>query len=229
MVLSTWGDMLTSSFKGLWVGVISFLPNLVIAIIILCVGWAVGSLVAKAIEQFMKTIKFDEALSKAGFEDVIKRSGLNLNSGKFVGGLLKYFIIIAFLMVCLEILGLNKVTDFLKEVVTGYLPRVIIAVLTLLVGAVVGDVLSRIVTASAKTANLVSANTLGLISKWAVWVFAILVAMERMEIAGAFIQTLFTGLIVAVSLAVGISFGLGGQQAAARAIEKVQHDISSHK
>ncbi|MFZ2522157.1 MAG: hypothetical protein WAZ44_00180 [Minisyncoccia bacterium] len=228
MILSTWGDMLTSSFRGLWGGVISFLPNLVIAIIILCIGWAVGALVSKAIEQFMKSIKFDEALGKAGLEDVVKRSGINLNSGKFVGGLVKYFIIVAFLIVSLEILKLNQVTSFLQQIVIGYLPQVIIAVLILLVSGVVGDILSKIVTASAKTANLSSANTLGVIAKWAVWIFAILVALSQMGIAGAFIQTLFTGFVVAVSLALGISFGLGGQTAAARAIEKVQHDISHH-
>lgn len=220
--------MLASSFRGLWGGVISFLPNLVVAVIILFVGWAVGALVSKAIEQFMKSIKFDEALGKAGFEDVVRRSGINLNSGKFIGGLVKYFIIVAFLIVSFDVLHLTKVTDFLQQVVIGYLPQVIIAVLILLVGGVVGDILSKIVMASAKTAGLTSANTLSVVAKWAVWVFAILVALSQMGIAGAFIQTLFTGFVVAVSLALGISFGLGGQTAAARAIEKVQHDISHH-
>ena len=46
-----------------------------------------------------------------------------------------------------------------------------------------------------------------------------------MGIAGAFIQTLFTGFVVAVSLALGLSFGLGGQEAASRAIEKAQRNI----
>ncbi len=228
MILSTWGDMLSASFRGLWGGVIAFLPNLIVAIIILCVGWAVGAIIAKGIEQFMKSIKFDEALRRAGVEDVVRQSGLNLNSGKFVGSLVKYFIIVAFLIVSFDVLHLTQVTSFLQQIVVGYLPQVIIAVLILLVSGVVGDVLSRVVTASAKTAGLTSANTLGVIAKWAVWIFAILVALSQMGIAGAFIQTLFTGFVVAVSLALGISFGLGGQQAAARAIDKVQHDISHH-
>lgn len=218
--------MLSASFRGLWGGVIGFLPNLVVAIVILFIGWAVGAIIAKGIEQFMKTIKFDEALKKAGFEDIIRRSGLNLNSGRFVGSLVKYFVIIAFLIVSFDILHLTQVTSFLQQIVVGYLPQVIVSVLILLVSGVVGDVLSKIVVASAKTANISSASTLGVIAKWAVWIFAILVALSQMGIAGAFIQTLFTGFVVAVSLALGLSFGLGGQQAAARAIEKVQHDIS---
>ncbi|MEQ1500091.1 MAG: hypothetical protein ABL917_01815 [Parcubacteria group bacterium] len=226
MILSTWGDLLKASFQGLWLGVIGFVPDLIVALVILGIGWAIGSAVGKAISHFVKLIQFDEALRRAGFEDVVKKSGLNLNSGRFLGGIVKYFIIVVVLIASFDVLGLTQVTAFLQQVVVGYLPQLIIAVLILLVGAVVGDVLSRIVTASSKTAGLSQANFLGVVSKWAVWVFAILVALSQMGIAGAFVQTLFTGFVVAVSLALGLSFGLGGQVAAARAIEKIQNEIS---
>ena len=84
----------------------------------------------------MKMIKFDEALRKAGFEGVVKKAGLNLNSGKFIGALLKYFVIVVFLIASFDVLGLNQVTAFLQQVVLGYLPQLIIAILILLVGAV---------------------------------------------------------------------------------------------
>jgi len=228
MILSTWGDLLNASFQRLWLGAVDFIPDLVVALVILLVGWAIGAAIAKAIAHFMKMIKFDEALQKAGFEDIVKKSGLNLNSGHFLGGLVKYFIIVVFLMVSFDVLGLNQVTSFLQQIVVGYLPQLIIAVLILLVGGVVGDVLSRVVVAGSRTAGLTQANFLGIVSKWAVWVFAILVSLSQMGIAGAFIQTIFTGFVVAVSLAVGLSFGLGGQTAAARAIDRVSDKISSH-
>ncbi len=228
MILDTWGQVLNTSFQNLWAGVVMFIPNLIVALVILAIGWAIGAAIGKAIAHLVKAIKFDEALNRAGFGDFVKKSGLNLNSGHFLGSLVKYFIIIVFLIASFDVLGLNQVTAFLQQVVIGYLPQLIIAVLILLVGAVVGDVLSRIVVASARTASLSQANFLGTVSRWAVWVFAILVALSQMGIAGAFIQTLFTGFVVAVSLALGLSFGLGGQAAAAKAIEKVQSEISHH-
>lgn len=228
MILETWRQVLESSFQGLWAGVIMFIPNLIVAIVILCIGWAIGAVIAKGIQHFMKMIQFDEALKKAGLEDLVRKAGLNLNSGRFVGELVKYFIIVVFLIASFDVLGLKQVTLFLQQIVVGYLPQLIIAVLILLVGGVVGDVLSRVVVASAKTASVRSANFLGVFSKWAVWVFAILVALSQVGIAGAFIQTLFTGFVVAVSLALGLAFGLGGQNAAARTIEKVQNEMSHH-
>lgn len=229
MILNTWGEVLNTSFQGLWTGVIMFIPNLIVALIVLCIGWGIGVVVEKGIVHFMKMIKFDEALRKAGFEEFVRKSGLNLDSGRFVGALVKYFIIMVFLIASFDILGLNQVTAFLQQIVIGYLPQLIIAVLVLLVGGVVGDVLSRVVNAAARTAGLSSANFLATVSKWAVWVFAILVALNQMGIAGPFIQTLFTGFVVAVSLALGLSFGLGGQQAAAKTIDRVQEKIASHR
>jgi hypothetical protein len=81
MPLETWGGIIKTSFQGLWAGVIMFIPNLIIALVILFIGWAIGAAVSKAISHFMKAIKFDEALSKAGFESLVKKAGLNLNSG----------------------------------------------------------------------------------------------------------------------------------------------------
>ncbi len=227
MVLQMWGDKLAMSFQTLWGGVITFIPNLIVAIVIFFLGWLIGSIVAKGVARFMHTLKFDDALRQAGVEDVVKKGGINLNSGKFVGGVIKYFIITVFLIASFDVLGLTQVTEFLKDIVVNYLPSLIVGILILLVGTVVGDVMSRIVSASSRSAGVSSAGVLGTITKWAIWVFSFLIALSHIGIAPGIIQTLFTGLVVALSLGFGLSFGLGGQEAAKKAIEKVQHEISS--
>lgn len=227
MFMANTGMVLQGSFQNLWAGVVMFIPQLVVALVIVLVGWAIGMIIDKAVMKFFEMIKFDEALKKAGFENIVKKSGLRMNSGAFIGGIIKYFIIVVFLIAAFDVLGLSQVTAFLQQVVLGYLPQLIIAVLILLVGAVVGDVLGRVVTAGSSTAGLTSSNLLGKVAKWAVWIFAILVSLSQMGIAGSFIQTLFTGFVVALSLALGLSFGLGGQEAAADAIKKVRSEVSS--
>src|SRR5262245_45051511 len=98
MILNEWGNVLLTSFQGLWMGVIAFIPNLIVAIVILLIGWAVSAIVFKGISTFFKMIKFDEALRKTGLDDVVRKGGLSLNSGHFVGKLVQYFIIVAFLI-----------------------------------------------------------------------------------------------------------------------------------
>src|SRR5581483_3783466 len=103
MILQTWGQVLQSSFQGLWAGVIMFIPNLIVAIIIVLIGWGIGVIVCNAIEQFIRAIKFDHALRKAGFEMVVQKAGLTLNSGKFIGKIIEYFIVIVFLIAAFNV------------------------------------------------------------------------------------------------------------------------------
>lgn len=228
MLFNTWSEVLTLSFQNLWVGVINFVPNLVVAIVILVVGWLIGALLGRAVWQIFKALKVDEALRRAGFESALRRGGMDLDSGAFVGALVKWFIVVVFLVAAFDVLGLSQVNLFLQEVVIGYLPRVIAAALVLLVGGVVGDVSGRVVLTAAKTAGVSSAHFASAIAKWAVWVFAILVALSQLGIATAFSQTLFTGVVIAVSLSLGLSFGLGGQEAAARYIERLRSEMRGH-
>ena len=225
MLLNTWGEVLTLSFQNLWVGVVNFVPNLVVALVILVVGWLIGALLGRAVWQVFKSLKVDEALRRAGFEGALRRGGLELDSGAFIGALVKWFVIVVFLVAAFDILGLSQVNAFLQDVVLGYLPRVIVAALILLVGGVVGDVAGKIVATAARTANVSSAHFAAAVSKWAVWVFAILVALSQLGIAAAFSLTLFTGVVIAVSLALGLSFGLGGQQAAGNFIERLRGEM----
>jgi len=228
MNLNEWTSVLQDSFEGVLAGVIGFLPNLIIAIIIVLLGWIVASALSKVIEQIIKSIKLDKALSSAGLDSIVSKAGCDLNSGKFLGELVKWFTIVVFLITAFEVLGLSQVNVFLTGVVVGYVPQVIAAVLILLVAVLIADALQKTVVASARAANVTSANFLGSVTKWSIWVFALLAALVQLGIATVFIQTLFTGVVVALSVAFGLAFGLGGKEAAKETIEKMKREISSH-
>jgi len=225
MFLTTWADVLQSAFVGLFYGLVAFIPELVVAVIIFVIGWLVGAGLGRVVAQIVASLRVDHALRQAGVERVLERAGFTLNSGAFLGALVKWFFIVVFLLAALDVLHLTVVSTFLATVVLGYLPQVIAAVLILLVAAVVADVMQRVVSGSARAANLSSANFLGAVTKWAIWIFAVLAALAQLQVATVFVQTLFTGVVVAIALALGLSFGLGGQTAAARYIEKVREQI----
>lgn len=226
MIIETWGEVLTASFQGLWIGVVQeFLPGFLAAIIIFIFGWIFGSIVGRVVSQVVKAVKLDKALRGAGVEDLLSRGGFVLNSGYFIGALVKWFIIVAFLVAALDVLGLTEVNVFLREVVLGYLPQVFVAVFIILVGAVIAEALQNIVVGAAKAAEISSAALLGTISRWAIWVFAILAALFQLGIAATFVETLFTGIVIAISLALGLAFGLGGQGVAKDYLEHVRDEV----
>jgi hypothetical protein len=85
--------------------------------------------------------------------------------------------------------------------------------------------MQTVVVGAARAANIDKANLLGGVTRWSLWVFAIMAALSQLSILSVFVQTLFTGFVVAISLALGLAFGLGGQEAAARFIEKLRKEV----
>ncbi|KND46808.1 MAG: Small-conductance mechanosensitive ion channel-like protein [Parcubacteria bacterium C7867-004] len=224
MFLSTWANVLMLSFQNLFYGLVAFIPALIVALVIFVIGWLVGAFLGRLVAQAVSALRVDQALRAAGVERVFDKAGYTLNAGAFLGFLVKWFFIIVFLVAALDVLGLTQVTDFLTGVVLTYIPQVIVAVLILLVAAVLAEAAQRVIAGGARAAGIRAANLLGTLARWAIWIFAVLVALDRLGVS-PLIQTLFTGVVVALSLAFGLAFGLGGQQAAAKYIERMQQEI----
>ncbi len=225
MYIQTWADVFTTSLQNLWMGFITFVPNLIVAILVFIIGWVLGSLVARAISQVISALKVDGLLASAGVDDVLGRAGMRLNVGYFIGEIVKWFIVIVFLIASLEMLKLYQVTAFLRNDVLGYLPHVIIAGLILVLATIIADAMGKIVSGSAKAANVHTANFLGTMTRYAIWIFAFIIALSELGIAQQFLFTLFTGIVAMLALAGGLAFGLGGKEAAARGLEKVRDSI----
>ena len=226
MIISQSAGAVTDSFAGVWYTVAQYLPAIIMAILVFVVGWIVGVVMYRVIVEVVRVLRINEAIRGAGFTEAAKRAGITLDIGDFLGTLVMWFIILVFLLASLDILGLNRVTIFLQTVVLLYLPQVIVASLILILGAVVAEVVRKLVTGSARAAGAHSGKLAGTVAKWAIWITAVLAALNQLGIASDFIQTLFTGVVVALAIAFGLAFGLGGKDAAARAIERIRSEIT---
>lgn len=225
-IVQTGGEVLFTSMVILWGGVVAFLPQFIVALIIIIFGWVIAVAIGRLVTQIVAGLKIDIALESLGTKELVSRAGFKLDSGAFLGGLVRWFFIVVFLMTAVDVLGLDEVTMFLRDIVLLYIPNVIVAAIILVAAAVLADVVQRLVRGSAQAAHLPSAAFLGGVAKWAIWIFAILAALYQLGVAGPFVQTLFTGFVALVSIAGGLAFGLGGKDAAARFIERLRSDIN---
>lgn len=225
MIIQTWGDALGNTLGGFGPAVVQFGAYLLAAIIIFAVGWIFGSFVGKLVEKLFAALKIDNVLRQAGLEEALRRGEIKLNSGAFVGGLIRWFIVAVFFLSALRVFNLVEVSAYLEDIVIGYLPRVIISILILLVSVIIGEAVQKIVAGAAANAHMTSARILGVLTKWAIIIFAVLTALVQLNIAASLIQILFIGVVVALSLAFGLAFGLGGRDAAARIIDRTMNDL----
>jgi len=129
----------------------------------------------------------------------------------------------------LNLVGLDYISFFLKDDVLGFLPRVIVAAFILIIATIVAEALSKAVNSSARAMNLHSANMLGTVAKYAVWIFAFIIALGQLGVAPAYMQILFAGIIGMLAIAGALAFGLGAKDAAGRFVAKIGEDIAHHQ
>lgn len=214
-------NSLEMSFNDLWVDVVQYLPQIVMALVVVIIGWIIGAIIKQIVVRIFEMLRINAALDAAGVDRITERAGYKLKAGEFVGTLIKWFIIIVFIVAALEILQLNQVTQFFREVVLGYLPNVIVAVLILLGASVIANVASVSVAAGARAAGFRAADLLASVARYAIIVFAVLAALSQLQIAPELVHALFMGIVLAAALAFGLAFGLGGRDAASRYINDI--------
>jgi hypothetical protein len=222
----SWGDVFNSSLQSLWYGFIQFTPKLVVAIVFFIIGWVLGSVIASALEQIFKAFRVDKLFAAVGADDFFRKAGMTLDTGYFVGQVAKWFIIVVFLLPSLDLVGLDSIRDFLQNDVLGFLPRVIVAALVLIIASIISEAISRAISASAKTMNLASANMLGVVGKYAVWIFAFIIALGELGVAEYYMSVLFAGIIAMLALGGALAFGLGGKEHASRLLSKLEDEMS---
>jgi hypothetical protein len=214
-------DVLGQALVDTAMTLIAFLPNVIIAVIIFALGWAAGSILGRAVAHLITVLRIDSALGRAGLTKLSERAGVKISLGGFFGGVVKWMVIVAFTIASAEILGLTQVTQLLRDILV-YIPQVIIAAIILVIATIVGDFVARLISHSVRATG-VKGEFAAQMAKWAIIIVGgIFPALTQLHIASGLVEVLFTGLVFAISLALGLSFGLGGRDAAARAIEKMK-------
>ena len=218
-------ESFSSSTQELLQILFGFIPQLIIAIAIILAGWFIGWLVERASRTLFRALPFfDDVLRNIGVEEVTKRAGLRVDLGRFFGTIFKVFIILTFLVAALDVLGLTLVNEFLTRDVLGYIPNVVSAALVMILGLIVANFVSDIVSGGARAVK-VEGRLAAKVTKWSIIVFSALVALGELGIANEIVQSTIVGVIAAISLALGLAFGLGGQQSASDFLNRIRNDI----
>ncbi len=212
--------------ENLYNGFIDFLPEFLMAVIVLVVGWIVAVFIARVVRSLLVSAKFDEFGDRLGLDQVSNKTGIKMSVAGSIAWLIKWFLLIVLFLAAADILGLDQISSFLREVL-DYIPNVVAAAAVLLAGLLVARFLSRVVRASVQAAGLSSADLLAAVTQWSIGVFTVLATLEQLGVADDFVQTLYTGFVAMVAIAGGLAFGLGGREHASRVLDKIERDIKS--
>lgn len=205
-----WGAALWAAVGAALSGILGFLPNLIGAIIVLLVGWAIANLLAALVDKGLDALRFDRWMAKAGVDKVISRANISMQPSNVVAQLVKWLVVLVTLVVAADALNLPQVTTALMAII-AYIPNVIAALLIVTLGALLASFIGNLV----KTTPLEASELLGQVAYWAILIFAGLAALTQLNIAPELVQILFSAVIGAVALAAALAFGLGLRHEAA--------------
>lgn len=216
-------DILGNALVDTSYTLIAFLPSVIIAVIVFALGWVCAAILGRAVTHFIAVLRIDNALHKAGLDTVSERAGIRISLAGFLGGVVKWFVVVAFTIASAEILQLTQVTQLLRDILM-YIPQVIIAAIVLVIATLIGDFVSKIISHSTRATGM-KGEFAAKVAKWSIIVVGgIFPALTQLRIAQGLVEVLFTGVVFALSLAIGLAFGLGGRDAAARTIEKMRNE-----
>lgn len=209
----------------IWENFLSSLASVIPAVIVFTIGWFVAVIIGSTIAKILKQVKFNNLLEKGGWKKAMDRAEVNIDPAEFIGGIIKWVIVITFLMVSVEMLGSVQFANFLREIL-AYIPNVLIALLIFIVTVVVVDILTKLVKTSVEKSGVKYTNYATVLVRWSLWTFAIIIILEQLGIAESFMQILFSGVIATLTISLGLAFGLGGKDVARELLEKVKNQVT---
>lgn len=223
------GEVVATSLEGLYTRGISFLPTLIVGVVVLILGWIIGVGLGNLVQKILEALKIDQLADSLGLDRLSARTGKKLSVSAFGNWLVKWFFLIATFVAAADIFGLSQVSVFLYGQVVPYFGNVIIAMAILLVGMIAANFLQGVVKHSLQAGGLHTSDTLAMITKWAILVFAFLAALSELRVASDFVQDLFRAFVAMLAVAGGIAFGLGGKEHARKVLNSIERDMKIHK
>ena len=196
-----------------------FLPRILLAVVIVVVGWMVAKMVRFAIVKGLRAVNFNVLTERAGMDTFLRDGGIRADTSEILALLFYWLVILASLVIGFNLLGLEYITDLLGRVV-WFLPKVMVALLILAFGAYFARFVGNAVIAYCRNVHLQDADILGRLAQYAILAFVVLIALDQVDVGGDIVRQTFLIVLAGVVLALALAFGLGGKDWAAEMLER---------
>ena len=202
-------ESLSLFFEGtgeILISIIDFLPSLILALMLLILGWLLARLIRFIVIRLLELFRFDRLIKKGTADELREKD--RAKSRELIGNLFYWFLIFILLILVLEVLGLNIGTLVLSRILE-ILPRIFAAIMVLIIGLVLaliaGEIAHTLLLNSKVKHPLIWVRGI----RWLTLAFVIVLAIEQLGLAAHLVVNLTLVLAGAVALALALAFGLG--------------------
>lgn len=212
--ITDFGTALIAGVAAALAAFFTALPSVIGAILILVIGWIVAGWIGGLVAKALRAIRFDQMADRAGVTGFLKRAQINADPAGVVGGTVKWYVRLVFVLLAANAVGLTAVSTVVNGIL-AFIPNLLVAVFILGAFAWLAGLTRNLVRGALGGSSLPNADAIAGLAYATVFAFGIVAAADQVGIASNLINTLFIGVVAALALAFGLAFGLGGRDEAA--------------
>ncbi|MCW5661385.1 MAG: hypothetical protein KIT60_27085 [Burkholderiaceae bacterium] len=212
-------NMMLEPVRALLLQIGAFLPRLLVAVGVLIVGWLIAKAARFTTVKALRAFNFHVLTERAGIDGFLQQGGTEKDATDLFALIVYWLVILAALIIASNGLGLSQVTDLLTRVML-FLPKLLVALVLLIIGSYFGRFVGQAVTTYLRNAEIADADLLGFVVRYAIVAFVVLLAFDHLDIGGGLIQNTFLILLSGVVLALALAFGIGGRDWASALLER---------
>jgi len=224
MIVLDWIDVTKIALQNIWQDFIDFVPNLIGAIVIFLIGWAIALALGKLVAEVLKRIRFNKIFETGDWKKALQKADIKVDASAFVGAIIKWVLMIVFLIVAVRILGFSQLEDFFNKILS-YLPNVVVAAFMFVVAVIIADIVEKLVRATVEGAKMGYGAVAGAIVKWSIWISAIFAILLQLGIAKTLVTLIVQGIVALIVISGGIAFGLGGKDLASDILRDLRNKL----
>lgn len=195
-------------FKDMWQSILEFLPNLVVALVVLILGWLFIKIITFFIKRALKMAKVDDLAEKLNEIELFRK--VNFKPSKLITSIVKWILALIVLIVIADILKMKMLKDAIAGFI-AYLPQLFSALAILFIGIIIANMVKNAVASVFKSLNLSGAKAIGNILFLVIAVIVSITALNQAGINTDIITNNLTIIFGALLLAFTIAFGLGSK------------------
>jgi hypothetical protein len=196
--------------KSLLLRFVSAIPNIIGAIVIAIIGIIIARLVSKVATTLLKKTGIDKLSEKISDIDIVQQSNIRISPSIVIGQLFYYVLLLIFLIAATEMLGMPALSQLISDIV-NYVPNVISAMIVLIVGILIANILKKIVTATSKSIGILAYNTIGNFVFYFVFITAVISALTQAKIDTDFVKNNLSIILGGGVAAFALGYGLASK------------------
>ena len=223
--VTDWGEALFLSLSNALNAFLAAIPLVLAALLILIIGWVISNVLARIVREILERAGADRLFAEHGGQVYGTRSSA-FQPSIVTAEIVKWIVRFIFVIAASNALGFTQVSVLLNDVLL-WIPNLLVAAVVLLIAPLIARFVRGVIEVGAGQMGFSNASLLGRVAEIAIVTFAVLVAINQLGIAEDLINILFIGLVAALALAFGLSFGLGGRDVAARITQDWYEGLSS--